>query len=507
MKKNPFLLILFFGTVLPLFAQKYVATDGNDANSGTIAQPFATISKAISVALPGDTIYVRGGTYALNNTINISAGKSGTEAQRYSLFAYQNERPLLDFSSSPFGSKGINLNASYWHLRGLDVKGAGDNGMEISGGSYNIIEFCSFFENRDTGLQLNRGAAYNRIINCDSYYNADPPDNGDADGFSPKLALGTGNYFFGCRAWRNVDDGWDGFLEGANDVTTTLENCWTWGNGYLKDGTDPGPLANGNGFKMGGGDNSNSLRSMHHFILKNCLAFANKMKGFDQNHNAGSMTLFNCSGFNNKVANYRIAESLNAGQTLTVKNSVSLAGAVELGFLAIQEANSWMNPFVVTAADFMSLDFSPASAPRQADGSLPEIAFMHLTSGSDLIDSGVDLGIPFKGKAPDLGAFESDLPAAVDTKEFVPAGFRLHQNYPNPFNPATVVKFHLPGPGFVTLRIFDLSGREIAALLDGYMPSGEHEAKWQPQGLPSGIYFCRLQAGSLLETKKLILQK
>lgn len=507
MKKTTFSLFSFWGLTLPLFAQKYVATDGNDANPGTIARPFATISKAISVALPGDTIYVRGGTYALNNTISISASKSGTETQRYFLFAYQNEKPLLDFSSSPFGSKGINLNASFWHLRGLDVMRAGDNGMEISGGSYNLIEFCAFFENRDTGLQLNRGAAHNRIINCDSYHNADPPDYGDADGFSPKLALGTGNYFFGCRAWGNVDDGWDGFLEGANDVTTTLENCWTWGNGYRQDGTDPGLQANGNGFKLGGGDNSNSLRSMHHFILKNCLAFENKSKGFDQNHNAGSMTLFHCTGFNNKLANYRITESLNPGQALTVKNSVSLAGAVELGFFAIQEANSWMNPFVVSAADFLSLDFSPASAPRQAGGNLPEIEFMHLAFGSDLIDAGVDLGMPFNGKAPDLGAFESDLVTGIETGALHPAEFRLHQNYPNPFHPETAVKFELPRPVFVTLRIYDLSGREIATLMDGFKSTGVYEVKWQPQGLSSGIYFYRLQAGRFAETRKLIWQK
>ena len=78
-----------------------------------------------------------------------------------------------------------------------------------------------------------------------------------------------------------------------------LEQCWTWGNGWLKDGSDPGSQANGNGFKMGGGDNSNSAQLTHHFILKNCLAFGNKAKGFDQNNNAGSMTLLNCTSFGN----------------------------------------------------------------------------------------------------------------------------------------------------------------------------------------------------------------
>ncbi len=491
---------------MPLFAQIYVATDGDDANAGTFAQPFKTIAKAIAEVTPGDTIYVRGGTYALTSTITITAAKSGTESQLITLTAFKDEVPILDFSGQPNGAKGINLRSNYWHIRGLQIKGAGDNGMEINFGSNNIIERCAFYENRDSGLQLRNGSANNRIINCDSYYNADPPDYGDADGFAPKLDVGSGNYFYGCRAWGNVDDGWDGFMQGANDVTTTLENCWTWGNGYRKDGTDPGPQANGNGFKMGG-DNSNSLRLMHHFMLKNCLAFENKSKGFDQNHNAGSMTLFNCTGFNNKLANFRITEALNSGQTLTVKNSVSLAGAVQLGFFAIQETNGWMNPFVVTGADFLSLDYSSASAPRQTDGSLPEIEFMHLASGSDLIDAGVDLGMPFNGKAADLGAFESDFVTIVETEKFLPAEFRLYQNYPNPFNPETAIKFKLPKSSFATLRIYNLSGQEIATLVDGFKIAGEHEVKWQFQGLSSGVYFYRLQADGFSEIKKLILQR
>ncbi len=219
------------------------------------------------------------------------------------------------------------------------------------------------------------------------------------------------------------------------------------------------------------------------------------------------MTLLNCTGYNNKEANYRIQRVLNPGQTLTVKNCLSLNGLVQLGAFAIQETNGWMSPFVVTAADFLSLDPSPASAPRQADGSLPVIEFMHLASGSDLIDAGVDLGLPYKGKAPDLGAFESDFATAVENKEFAPAEFRLYQNYPNPFNPETTIKFRLPKSSFVTLQIFNLVGQEIIRLVDGFKAAGGHEVKWQSQGLPSGVYFYRLQTGNFSETKKLILQR
>jgi hypothetical protein len=65
-----------------------------------------------------------------------------------------------------------------------------------------------------------------------------------------------------------------------------------------------------------------------------------------------------------------------------------------------------MSPFVVTSADFVSTEPSAAYGPRNADGSLPDINFMHLAAGSDLIDGGTDVGLPYHGSAPDLGYFE-----------------------------------------------------------------------------------------------------
>lgn len=498
-----------------LYAQKYIAPDGDDANPGTIEQPYGTFAKAISEAAPGDTIYVRGGTYNLTSTINITAVNSGAEGQLITLTAFRDEIPLLDFSGQSSASKAISLRSNYWHIRGLQIKGAGDNGMEINFGSNNIIERCAFFENRDSGLQLSNGSANNKIINCDSYYNADPPDYADADGFAPKLTVGSGNYFYGCRAWGNCDDGWDGYLRGADDVTTTLENCWTWGNGYLKDGTDPGPQANGNGFKMGGGDNSNSDQLMHHNILINCVAFGNKQKGFDQNNNVGSMTLFNCTGYDNREANYRIQRALNPGQTLTVKNCVSYDGAVQLGAFAVQETNSWLPPFVVTADDFLSLDANWASAPRQADGNLPEIAFLHLAKGSDLIDAGVDLGFPYKGKAPDLGAFESDFVTSV-AETTLPDNFKLFQNYPNPFpqsgsafadNPATTIVYEIPVRAHVEIKVFDVLGREVVELVNGYRDAGSHSITWDARSFASGVYYYRLRAGDFIAVRKLVFAR
>jgi hypothetical protein len=389
----------------------YVATDGNDSNDGnSVDVPFATIGKAVQKAAAGDTIYVRGGTYAYtgSNTAITLPSKSGTNAaNRCSLIGYNGERPLLDFSAMTGTSPdGLKINGSYWYVKGFDCKGAPHNGIKISGGSYNIVEFCRSYENRNTGVQLGGGAAHNQIINCDSYYNYDAPAGGNADGFSPKLDVGTGNYFYGCRSWQNSDDGYDGYLRPSDDVNTTYDHCWSFQNGwYWVDGSTTSSM-NGNGFKMGGSDDK-TLR--HNATLKNCLSFSNKAKGFDQNNNKGSMTLYNCTAFNNGVvsgANFSISSTLASGKTATVTNCVSLSGTVSLGSFVTQTTDSWQSPFTCNNSDFVSIEPSAAYGPRNADGSLPVITFMHLAAGSDLIDKGTYIGLPYYGILPDLGCFE-----------------------------------------------------------------------------------------------------
>jgi len=209
------------------------------------------------------------------STAQITLSSNGIDtAKRSCLTGYMSERPILDFSSMGItrlsgSADGIRLTGKYWLVKGLDIKGAQHNGIQINGGNYNIVEFCAMYENRNTGLQLSTGASYNKIINCDSYYNRDSSStsfDGNADGFSPKLDVGTGNYFYGCRSWQNSDDGWDGYVRpavpvaGKDTMKTTIENCWCFSNGYLKDGTRG--TGNGNGFKMGGGDKDTATKTI-----------------------------------------------------------------------------------------------------------------------------------------------------------------------------------------------------------------------------------------------------
>jgi hypothetical protein len=87
----------------------------------------------------------------------------------------------------------------------------------------------------------------------------------------------------------------------------------------------------------------------------------------------------------------------------------------------------------------------------------------------------------------------------------LPDNFTLSQNYPNPFNPSTTISFSLPRRESVTLKVYDLLGREVATLVDGREEAGEHTVKWNADGFTSGVYFYRLSAGGGVQTRKLVL--
>jgi len=109
-------------------------------------------------------------------------------------------------------------------------------------------------------------------------------------------------------------------------------------------------------------------------------------------------------------------------------------------------------------------------------------------------------------KDPDLVRIRvSDPTVAVESRdsETLPTEFSLSQNYPNPFNPSTVISFQLPVNSHVTLKVFDVNGREVATLADGELRSGEHVVVFDANNLPSGVYIYRVQAGNFVEQKKM----
>lgn len=411
------LLVTFLSCILLIWiplqsASFHIAPNGNDNAVGEESSPLKTLSAAVSKISAGDTIHIASGTYYCNTTISLN--KNGSADKQLHIIGSLDDRPVFDFSAMPLASsnQGIKLGGKFWFIKGIIIKGAGDNGLLIQGGCDNVIEFCDFVENQDTGCQLKGGAANNRIINCDSYNNRDP-DEGDADGFAPKMDVGSDNVFIGCRAWRNSDDGWDGYLRGTNNVSTELINCWCFNNGYRANGS--ASSGNGNGFKMGGSDDK-TLR--HNFTLIRCLAFGNRVKGFDQNNNRGAMTLYNCTAYGNGT-DYSID---GGSSTLIIKNSIASGSGSNRLSGGVQAANN----FSAASSHFISVNPEEAWGPRKADGTLPDISFMHLVENSDLIDAGEQIeGVEYSGNKPDLGCFEIEPPTSInDRSECIPLSIR-----------------------------------------------------------------------------------
>lgn len=390
----------------------YVSPTGDDSNPGTMELPFATVAKAVSVALPGNLIYVRGGTYLPTQTITVN--RSGAPGQPIRLWAYPGEQPVLDFVNQPYGPSNYGFrfttNGNYWHVKGLEIARAGDNGIKVEG-SHCIFEQLRLHHNGDTGLQIGFGhqsvnpggelAAYIQVINCDSWGNFDPDNNGaDADGFAAKMHSGRGIVFIGCRAWENADDGWDLF---ESDASVVISNCWTWKSGIGQ--------GNGNGFKLGGNGSGGDSKGTHYVYRS--VAFGHKVNGFTQNSHKDGLVIEHCLSFSNGPSgyNYFMEGSLNSGKRNVFRNNVSIprSGTNTGGFIAdnnpIEQNNSWNLPVTANAADYLSLLEAAAAAPRRPDGSLPD-GFARLVGSSDLIDKGVDVGQPFAGAAPDLGPYE-----------------------------------------------------------------------------------------------------
>lgn len=380
----------------------FAAPGGKSGATGLDKGDPASVVEILPTLKAGDTLWLASGVYAIpydskaKNTLPLPA--KGSAGSPIAVMAEGNGRATLDFSYPPQAwtqdGFGLHLTGDYWYFRGLSVTRAGYQGVYVTG-SHNTFVDCAFHDNRNSGIEINKGGSHTTLIDCDAYRNYDPKKSGSmADGFAPKQTQGPGNRLIRCRAWENSDDGFDAY---DSPDSVTFENCWAFRNGVdvWKYG---GFAGNGNGFKLGG-----NFRAAHHRVVS-CIAFGHPGKGFDQNNNSGGLTLLHNIGYRN-ARNFGLINSLDAGERHVLKNNISLEGSAEIEN-AVEANNSWNAGFAVAAADFLSVDTALARAARNPDGSIPESPLFRLKSGSGLIDAGASAGIAYLGKAPDLGPFE-----------------------------------------------------------------------------------------------------
>jgi len=275
----------------------YASPTGNAYASGSEADPL-DINTAIQFVQQGQTIIMKNGVYEMESFMipRYNDGKDGAPKR---IEAETRDQVFIDFKKNING-KGAVLRGNYWEISGIHIRNTPDKkkGFQVMG-SNNLIEWVKTYNNGDTGLQISGFSKEpkswwprnNTIRFCESFDNKDAAQT-DADGFAAKLTVGEYNRFEWCVSHNNCDDGWDLFTKKETGTigVVTIENCISYQNGLLTDGTLT--RAGRNGFKLGG----EGLGVPH--VVNNCLSFNNGAHGFTSNSNP-AVQLSNITSFNN----------------------------------------------------------------------------------------------------------------------------------------------------------------------------------------------------------------
>jgi hypothetical protein len=414
----------------------HVAPDGDDRAAGTLAAPFASLRRAQQAVAPGDTVEIHGGTYRMcEEDITSRTGlharcivldKDGTRARPITWRAYRDEEPVFDFSAvKPAGLRvhAFSVGGDWLRIVGLTVTGVQ---VTVTGhtqsiafesdGSHNVLARLRIHDGMAIGIYHVRGSD-NLFLDCDAWSNHDPVSGdglgGNVDGFGCHPTRGsTGNVFRGCRAWFNSDDGFD--CINAHEAVV-FERCWAFSNGQDAAGRR---LADGNGFKAGGYGSTPAERLptvIPRHVVRQCIAVANRAGGFYANHHPGGCDWLNNSAFANGrdfdlLGRLRDNRTDVPGTGHVLRNNLSHGSRRPVTNLAPMDNTVDHNAFPPEVAlgerDFVSLDRTQLTLPRQTDGGLPVITLLRPAPGSPLVDAGVHVGLPFTGARPDIGAWE-----------------------------------------------------------------------------------------------------
>ena len=406
----------------------YVSTTGSDSNPGTLSSPFKTWQAGASVLRPGDTLLIRGGTYTsplspgAGDCVVIVQNLKGTSSNHIVISAYPGEQPILDLAGfdQARNTTVIRVNKCSWvEFIGLWVWNMKQHtGFITAGWEFHeckdiTMSRCWVHNIGGAGIrqaQKNGNDVINNdrftYINCDASWCGDPVSTGggnygNADGFDANSGTAT---YINCRAWWNSDDGFDTYY---NDAHVYYKNCWSFRNGYVPGTfTDPGAQADGMGFKWGVTRTDHSGNTLRTYT--NCIAFDNKSWGFDQNLGKCRAEFYNNTSYRNKVGGWATGYGISPREQCVLKNNISFSDPVTVSDMTglVHDHNTWNN-LAASSSSFASLDTSGVTRSRQSDGSLPNLQFLHLSAGSDMINAGTSVGNSlFSGSAPDLGAFE-----------------------------------------------------------------------------------------------------
>ncbi|MCL2044616.1 MAG: hypothetical protein FWG89_10810 [Treponema sp.] len=252
----------------------FISPDGRATNAGTRGSPLSLLA-AINYVQPGQRIVMLDGEYVMSDYVTIPRFNEGRHGQEKVLMAENLYMAAIDFKrdlrlrgpGGQFTNHGILLNGSYWILDGFHVRNASDNSVGVKvGGHNNTVRWLLVYNAGDSGIQMScpntepvrNWPSYNTIEFCTSFNNRDTSET-NADGFAAKLNAGDGNKFLWNISHNNTDDGWDLFAKKETGPTgiTHFFGCVAYSNRFLLSDGDGGNGRNssqgaGNNFKLGG---------------------------------------------------------------------------------------------------------------------------------------------------------------------------------------------------------------------------------------------------------------
>jgi len=436
--KKILLALATFVLTLGTFSQDkyYVATGGDNGDPGTISEPWATWTYGFAQLDPGDTLFIRGGTYYKSN--NEAAWQNititGTVSDTIVITAYPGETPILDLryveTDEHTECFGLVTTTNYVKFIGLTLQNFYENdGNDFMNfwtmmGNRTVFRNCTIRDGGGRGFRTWEADDF-YFYDCDSYRHVDSlsgdlPGN-DGYGFSATVLVGDNVYFTNCRAW---DCGDDGFTSGGGGHSHYY-GCWSFDNGELEGG--------GSGFKLNG---AGTQINTDERTVTNCIAAYNQSAGFttnDQDYYAATHNIYNNLMYYNGyqpsekyeyeagVVVFESQSTQSYEENRTFKNNISYLNESHTVWTGpgttyyTHDHNTWDGGVTVTGADFVALPANATalvallSGSRQGDGSLPDLGnYFQLAESSDLINAGTNVGLPYEGTAPDMGPFESE---------------------------------------------------------------------------------------------------
>ncbi len=514
-----FVILLNFPT-LNSQTNYYVSESGSNSNNGLTPQSsFATLQFAADLVAAGDSVFVLGGNYD-----GFDIRTDGTQNSPIAFIAPGND-VIIDQPNS-ITPDGINIeNADWIVIDGFVVINQPRAGIRIVLSDFVVIRNNHCTENYRWGIFT--GFTDDILIENNSCSFSEDEHGIYVSNSSDRPIIRNNNLFnnYVCGIHMNGDisQGGDGIISDA-----VVEGNIIFNNG----------AGGGSAINMDGVQNS----EIYNNLIYNNNATGIAMYMIDAAEGAKNNKVYNNTIINPTVTRWNIL--MNNGSTgNTLYNNIlinhhNFRGSISIDESSISGFQSDYNILEnrlsnddgnsnISLANWQGLGYDLHSMIAE-----PEVQIFvdhlnsnfHLLENAQAVNSGTNKVLPLvfedldnisrpQGNDFDIGCYEFQFTTRVEIDN-IEKDFILHQNYPNPFNPETVISYKLVVNSYVSLKVFDMLGREVAVPLDEYKEAGRYELDFDGSGLVSGVYMYRLQAvpvgrqaEEFVETKKMILLK